>query len=113
MRLGEVYDIFMEEMRENRWDDERKCFLDPQRNPSVDPDVVDFKALVAAIPTAGVFYSKIKEDPNYEKEVEEGIRRVIYSSVEKKKSVEEIINESQKLKEEILKKTTDNTPVED
>ncbi|KAF5809780.1 putative transcription factor interactor and regulator CCHC(Zn) family [Helianthus annuus] len=113
MRLGEVYEIFMEAKHENRWDDERKCFLDPQGNPTIDPNVVDFKALVGAIPTAGVFYSKIKEDLKYEKEVEEGIRRVIYASMEKKKSVEEIVDESKKLKEEILKKTTDNTPVED
>ncbi|MFS7986992.1 hypothetical protein Hanom_Chr11g01016781 [Helianthus anomalus] len=94
MRLNEVYDVFMEAKSANRWDDKRKCFLDPQGNLAVDPKMVDFEALVAAIPTAGVFYSKIKEDKNYEKEVEERIRRVIYASVEKKKSVEKIIDES-------------------
>ncbi|MFS7912486.1 hypothetical protein Hanom_Chr02g00130511 [Helianthus anomalus] len=75
MRLSDVYEVFMEAKHGDRWDDERKCFVDPQGNLAVDPDVVDFKALVAAITTTGVFYSRIKEDPNYEKEVEEGIRR--------------------------------------
>ncbi|MFS7894763.1 hypothetical protein Hanom_Chr09g00800521 [Helianthus anomalus] len=77
----------MEAKRADRWDDERKCFVDPQGNPTVDPDMVDSKALVAAIPTSGVFYRRIQEDPNYEKEMEEGLRRVIYASVKKKKSV--------------------------
>ncbi|MFS7948273.1 hypothetical protein Hanom_Chr06g00558011 [Helianthus anomalus] len=89
------------------------CYLDPKGNPTVDPDVVDFEVLVATIPTTGVFYSRIKEDPNYEKEMEERTRRVIYASVEKTKSVEEIVDESQKLKDEILKKTADSTTVAD
>ncbi|MFS7978380.1 hypothetical protein Hanom_Chr10g00914851 [Helianthus anomalus] len=108
MRLSEVYKVFMEEKDAKRWDDERKCYLDPKGNLTVDPDVVDFEALVAAIPTARVFYSRIEEDKNYEKEMEEGIRRVIYASVEKKKSVEEVVEESQKMKDEFLKKTTES-----
>ncbi|MFS8024479.1 hypothetical protein Hanom_Chr16g01463741 [Helianthus anomalus] len=98
----------MEAKGDRIWDDERKCYLDPEGNLVIDPDVVDFEALVAATPTAGLFYRRIQEDKNCEKEVEEGIRRVIYASVEKKKSVEE----SQKLKVEILKKRTDNTTVQ-
>ncbi|MFS8023504.1 hypothetical protein Hanom_Chr16g01452221 [Helianthus anomalus] len=50
----------MEAKDAKRWDNERKCYLDPKGNPTVDPDVVDFEALVAAIPTTGVFYSRIK-----------------------------------------------------
>ncbi|MFS8023505.1 hypothetical protein Hanom_Chr16g01452231 [Helianthus anomalus] len=38
---------------------------------------------------------------------------LIYGGVEKKKSVEEIVDESQKLKDEIWKKTTDNTTIAD
>ncbi|MFS7919707.1 hypothetical protein Hanom_Chr03g00215871 [Helianthus anomalus] len=106
MWLSEVYEIFMEAKRANRWDNERKCFVDPQGNPTVDPKMVDFEALVAAIPTAGVWESKILKDPTYKNEMEEGIRRVIYASVEKKKSVEEIVDESQKMVDE-LKKTTE------
>ncbi|KAJ0669546.1 putative transcription factor interactor and regulator CCHC(Zn) family [Helianthus annuus] len=55
MRLSDVYEVFMEEKRADKWDDERKCFVDPQGNPAVDPDLVDFKAPVAPIPIAGVF----------------------------------------------------------
>ncbi|MFS7904572.1 putative transcription factor interactor and regulator CCHC(Zn) family [Helianthus anomalus] len=40
-------------------------FVDPQGNPAVDPKMVDFEALVAAIPTAGVWESKILKDLNY------------------------------------------------
>ncbi|MFS7966367.1 hypothetical protein Hanom_Chr09g00772911 [Helianthus anomalus] len=80
MRLSDVYEIFIEAKRAKRWDDERKWFIDPQGNPTVDPDMVDYKALVVAIPTAGVWALKINEDPNYKNEVEEGIRRVIYAS---------------------------------
>ncbi|MFS8007042.1 hypothetical protein Hanom_Chr14g01256301 [Helianthus anomalus] len=54
MWLSELHDIFMEAKHANRWDNERKCFVDPQGNPAVDPKMVDFEALVAAIPTAGV-----------------------------------------------------------
>ncbi|MFS7984585.1 hypothetical protein Hanom_Chr11g00988181 [Helianthus anomalus] len=91
----------------NRWDGERKCFIDPLGNPKIDPQKLDFKALVAAIPTIGVWASRIRENLNYRKEVEEGIKRVIYSSVEKKKkTVEEIVDESQKMVDE-LKKTTE------
>ncbi|MFS7954290.1 hypothetical protein Hanom_Chr07g00628551 [Helianthus anomalus] len=96
MRLSEVYDVFIEAKNYKRWDEERKFYLDPQENPAVDLKNVDFKALATAIPTAGEFYSKIKEDKNYEKEVEKRIKRVNNASVEKKKSVEEIIDESQK-----------------
>ncbi|KAJ0957095.1 hypothetical protein HanPSC8_Chr01g0023231 [Helianthus annuus] len=113
MRSSEVYDVFQEEKNTKRWDDERKCYLVPQGNPIVDPKMVDFEALVAAIPTAGEFYSKIKEDKNYEEKVERHIKRVINVSVEKKKSVEKIIDESQKMKDEILKKTTEKTKLAD
>ncbi|MFS8021082.1 hypothetical protein Hanom_Chr16g01423241 [Helianthus anomalus] len=76
--------------------------------------MVDFEAPVAAIPTVGVWVAGLEKNPNYRKEVEEGIRKVIYVSVEKKKkNVEEISDESKKLKEEILKKMTDNTPEKD
>ncbi|MFS7948254.1 hypothetical protein Hanom_Chr06g00557811 [Helianthus anomalus] len=97
MRLSAVYKVFIEATDAKRRSDERKCYLDPKGNLAVDPDVVDFEVL----------------DPNYEKEMEERIRRVIYASVEKKKSVEEIVDESQKLKDEILKKTADSTTVAD
>ncbi|KAJ0570307.1 putative transcription factor interactor and regulator CCHC(Zn) family [Helianthus annuus] len=103
MRLSDVYEIFMEARRANRWDDERKCFIDPQGNLALDPQKVDFEALVAVIPTVGV-WAAIYEDLNYRKEVEDGIKRVIYSSVEKKKTVVEIVNESKKMVDE-LKKT--------
>ncbi|MFS7939030.1 hypothetical protein Hanom_Chr05g00446851 [Helianthus anomalus] len=70
MRLSEVYDVFMVAKGANRWDDERKGLLDPQGNPEVDLKVVDLKPLVTTIPAAGKFYSRIKEDKNYEKEVD-------------------------------------------
>ncbi|MFS8019390.1 hypothetical protein Hanom_Chr15g01403251 [Helianthus anomalus] len=105
MHLSDVYEIFMEAKRENRWDGERECFVDPQGNPSVDPQKVNFEALVVAIPTAGVWAANC-EDPKCRKEVEEGIRRVICASVEKKKNVEEIVEESKKMVDE-LKKTVE------
>ncbi|KAJ0832151.1 putative transcription factor interactor and regulator CCHC(Zn) family [Helianthus annuus] len=106
MCLSDVYAAAIEAKQANIWDRERECFIDPQRNPTVDPQKVDFKALMAAIPTAGVWAAGIEKNPNYRREVEEGIRKVIYASVEKKKkNVEEIVEESKKMVAE-LKKTT-------
>ncbi|MFS7912860.1 hypothetical protein Hanom_Chr02g00134841 [Helianthus anomalus] len=51
MRLSAVYKVFMEAKDAKRRDNEKKCYLDSQGNSAVDPDVVDFEALVAAIPT--------------------------------------------------------------
>ncbi|MFS7937750.1 hypothetical protein Hanom_Chr05g00431391 [Helianthus anomalus] len=55
MYLSELYNVFIEAKRENIWDKERECLVDPQGNPTVDPQKVDFEALVAAIPTVGVW----------------------------------------------------------
>ncbi|MFS7969417.1 hypothetical protein Hanom_Chr09g00808961 [Helianthus anomalus] len=55
-RLNEVVTIFKEAKQAKRWDDERKCYLDPQGNHTVDPKTVDINALVAAIPTTGDCY---------------------------------------------------------
>ncbi|KAM0008103.1 putative transcription factor interactor and regulator CCHC(Zn) family [Helianthus debilis subsp. tardiflorus] len=98
-RLDEVYYIFKEAKQAKRWDDERKCYLDPQGNPAVDLKSVDFDALLATIPTATKYYSKKKEDKNYEEQVEKRIKKVINASLEMltetlKKDVEEIIDES-------------------
>ncbi|XP_035843864.1 septation ring formation regulator EzrA-like [Helianthus annuus] len=45
----------------------------------------------------------LREIPRYKEKVEEGIRKVIYASLEKKKTVEEIVNESAKLVNEVKK----------
>ncbi|MFS7929724.1 putative transcription factor interactor and regulator CCHC(Zn) family [Helianthus anomalus] len=85
------------------WDKERECFVDPQGNPAVDPDKVDFKALVAAIRTVGVWCKGLEEIPKYREKVEEGIWNMIYDSLlkKKKKTVEEIVEDSQKLVNEV------------
>ncbi|MFS7969421.1 hypothetical protein Hanom_Chr09g00809001 [Helianthus anomalus] len=103
-RLNEVITIFKEAKQAKRWDDGRKCYLDPQGNPTMDPKTTDFNALVAAIPTAEEFYSKIKVVKIYEEEVEKRIRMVIYASPEKsiEKNVEETIAEKQKRMDENL-----------
>ncbi|MFS7915714.1 hypothetical protein Hanom_Chr02g00168491 [Helianthus anomalus] len=94
MYLSDVYAVFIEAKQLNRWDKERKCFVDPQGNLTVDPQTVDFEALIAAIPTVGVWAAWLEKNLNYRKEVKEGIRKVIYANVEKKKTVEEIMDES-------------------
>ncbi|MFS7917549.1 putative transcription factor interactor and regulator CCHC(Zn) family [Helianthus anomalus] len=85
----------------------KDCFVDPKGNPIVDPDVVDFEVLVAAIPTVGVWCRGLKEIPRYREKIEEGIYKVIYACLEnKKKIVGEIVDESKKMVNE-LKKTAD------
>ncbi|MFS8022483.1 hypothetical protein Hanom_Chr16g01439951 [Helianthus anomalus] len=75
MRLDDVYDAYKEATQAGRWSKEKECFVDPQGNPTVDPE-----------------------------KVEEGIRKVIYVSLEKKKkTVEEIVDESEKLVKEVNK----------
>ncbi|MFS7990849.1 hypothetical protein Hanom_Chr11g01063721 [Helianthus anomalus] len=87
-----------------RWSKEKECFVDPNGNPTVDPNKVDFEALVAAIPTVEVWCEGLEEIPRYKQKVEEGIKKVIYASLEKKKKmVEEIVDESQKLVKEVKK----------
>ncbi|MFS7977927.1 hypothetical protein Hanom_Chr10g00909721 [Helianthus anomalus] len=81
--LDKVYDAHKEARRANRWSREQKCYVDPKGNPKVDPDAVDFDALVAAIPTVGK---------------------------KKKKTVKEIVAESQKLvKDEKKEKVADES----
>ncbi|KAL9992131.1 putative transcription factor interactor and regulator CCHC(Zn) family [Helianthus debilis subsp. tardiflorus] len=94
MRLDEVYDAYKEATRANRWSQEKECYVDPQGNPTVDPDEIDFEALVAAIPTVGVWCKGLEEIP-----------KVIYASLEKKKKKmdEETVDESQKLVDEVKK----------
>ncbi|MFS8008758.1 hypothetical protein Hanom_Chr14g01276681 [Helianthus anomalus] len=75
--LSEVYKAFIEAQRANRWSQEKECFVDPQGNPTVDPDKVDFEALVAVIPTVGVWCRGLEEILNYREKVEEGINKVI------------------------------------
>ncbi|MFS7903784.1 hypothetical protein Hanom_Chr01g00028141 [Helianthus anomalus] len=89
---------------QTRWSVDKECFVDPKGNPIVDPDKVDFEALVAAIPTVCVWCKGLEEIPNYRQKVDEGIKKVIYASLEKKKkTVEEIVDESQKMVEEVKK----------
>ncbi|MFS7903787.1 hypothetical protein Hanom_Chr01g00028181 [Helianthus anomalus] len=103
MYLSDVYDVYKEAKWANRWSVDKQCFVDLKGNPTVDPDKVDFEELVAAIPTVCVWCKGLKEIPNYRQKVDEGIKKVIYSSLEKKKTVEEIVDESQKMVEEVKK----------
>ncbi|KAM0049807.1 putative transcription factor interactor and regulator CCHC(Zn) family [Helianthus debilis subsp. tardiflorus] len=52
--LDKVYDAHKEARRANRWSQEKECYVDPNGNPTFDPNMVDFYSLVAAIPTVGV-----------------------------------------------------------
>ncbi|KAJ0940945.1 putative transcription factor interactor and regulator CCHC(Zn) family [Helianthus annuus] len=108
MKLDDVYDAYKEATRAGRWSQEKECFVDPQGNPAVDPDKVDFEALVAAIPIVGFWCKGLEEIPRYREKVDEGIKKVIYSSLEKKKkkkkkTIEEIVDESEKLVKEVKK----------
>ncbi|KAF5755985.1 putative transcription factor interactor and regulator CCHC(Zn) family [Helianthus annuus] len=85
MRLDEVYDAYKEATRANKWSQEKECYVDPQGSPMVDPDEVDFEALVAAIPTVGVWCKGLEEIPRY------------------REKVEEIVDKSQKLVDEMKK----------
>ncbi|KAJ0797324.1 putative transcription factor interactor and regulator CCHC(Zn) family [Helianthus annuus] len=106
--LDSVYDAYKEARWANRWDTERDCYVDPKGSPVVDPEEVYFDALVAAIPTEDVWCRGIREIRGYRKKVEEEINKVIYASLEKKKkkTVEEIVIENQKMVKEV-KKTAD------
>ncbi|MFS7919971.1 hypothetical protein Hanom_Chr03g00218861 [Helianthus anomalus] len=108
MYLSDVYQAFTEARRASRWIFDKECFVDPKGNLIVDPDKVDFEALVAAIPTVGVWCKVLEEIPRYREEVEEGIRKVIYANLEKKKkkkkkTVKEIVDESKKMVVEVKK----------
>ncbi|MFS7935762.1 hypothetical protein Hanom_Chr05g00407361 [Helianthus anomalus] len=104
MRLDDVYDAYKEATGAGRWSKEKECYVDPQGNPAIDHDKVDFEALVAATPTVGVWCKGLEEIPRYREKVEEDIKKVMYASLEKKKkTVEEIVDESEKLVNEVKK----------
>ncbi|KAJ0917747.1 hypothetical protein HanRHA438_Chr05g0209531 [Helianthus annuus] len=105
LRLDDVYDAYKEATRAGRWSKEKECYVDPQGNPTVDPKTVDLDALVAAIPTVSVWCKGLREIPRYKEQVEEGIWKVIFASLEKKKkkTVEEIVTENEKMVNEVKK----------
>ncbi|MFS7962823.1 hypothetical protein Hanom_Chr08g00731021 [Helianthus anomalus] len=82
-RLNGVSTVFKEANQAKRWDDEKKCYLDPQGNSAMDSKMVDFDALIAPIPTAGEYYSKIKEDKNYVEQVEKRIHKSDFCELRK------------------------------
>ncbi|MFS7936169.1 hypothetical protein Hanom_Chr05g00412311 [Helianthus anomalus] len=53
--LRKEYKKYREARWANRWNEEKECCVDPEGNLTTDPDEVDFKVLVAAIPTVGVW----------------------------------------------------------
>ncbi|MFS7954040.1 hypothetical protein Hanom_Chr07g00625651 [Helianthus anomalus] len=75
---------FSESKQAKRWDEQMKCYTDPQGNPVVDSKSVDFNALLAVIPTARELYSKKKEDKNYVDQMEKRIKEVMLASLKKK-----------------------------
>ncbi|KAM0013470.1 putative transcription factor interactor and regulator CCHC(Zn) family [Helianthus debilis subsp. tardiflorus] len=103
--LDSMYDAYKEARWANRWDTERDCYIDPKGNLAVYPDEVDFDALVAATPTEGVWRRGLREIKDCREKVEEEIYKVIYASLEKKKkkTVDEIVVESEKLGKEVKK----------
>ncbi|KAJ0448995.1 putative transcription factor interactor and regulator CCHC(Zn) family [Helianthus annuus] len=105
MRLDDVYNAYREATWAGRWSKDKQCYVDPEGNPTVDPKTVDLEALVAAIPTVDVWCKGIRENPRYKQQVEEGIRKVIFASLEKKKkkTVEEIVIESKEMVNEVKK----------
>ncbi|MFS7937066.1 hypothetical protein Hanom_Chr05g00423151 [Helianthus anomalus] len=62
--LSYVYDAYKEARWAKRWDIEKDKYVDPKGNRTADPDEVDFEALVAAIPTVGVWCRGIREIPH-------------------------------------------------
>ncbi|KAJ0786276.1 putative transcription factor interactor and regulator CCHC(Zn) family [Helianthus annuus] len=58
--LDSVYDAYKEARWARRWDMEKDCYVEPKGNPTVDPDEVDFEALVAAIPTENAWCRGIR-----------------------------------------------------
>ncbi|MFS7946708.1 hypothetical protein Hanom_Chr06g00539491 [Helianthus anomalus] len=95
---------FDEAERANRWDPERECYLDPQGNPLVDPEKVDFNALLAVIPTCGDFYTRRVIEKDYDENLDKRIKELFYSSLTKvmelKKKKEEVV---EKIVEEVKK----------
>ncbi|MFS8033241.1 hypothetical protein Hanom_Chr17g01567171 [Helianthus anomalus] len=83
------------------WSVEKECFVDPKGNPTVDPDKVDFEALVAVIPTTGVWCKGLEEIPNYRQKVDEGIKKKLVDEVKKVAlNAEEAVAEEQQVLEE-------------
>ncbi|MFS7912936.1 hypothetical protein Hanom_Chr02g00135721 [Helianthus anomalus] len=93
--LNKLYDPLKEA---KRWDAEKECYLDPQGNPVVDPDKVDFN--VAVIPTCQQFYTRRLTEKDYEENLYKHIKEVCYASLMK-------VMELEKKKEEDVEKLVD------
>ncbi|MFS7963167.1 hypothetical protein Hanom_Chr08g00734921 [Helianthus anomalus] len=69
--------------------------------------------MFAAIPTVGVWCKGLEEIPRCREKVEEGTKKVIYSSLEKKKkTIEETMDESEKLVKEVKKEKVADEKIE-
>ncbi|MFS8034506.1 hypothetical protein Hanom_Chr17g01581911 [Helianthus anomalus] len=99
-----MFVAFEEAKQAKRWDEQRKCYIDPQGNPIVDSKSVYFNAFLDVIPTAGELYSKKKDDKNFVAQMEKRIKEVLLASLKKKE--EEAIDENVEMMVEKLKKTT-------
>ncbi|XP_022042023.1 interaptin-like [Helianthus annuus] len=95
---GEVKAMVAKIMK-SREEIESQSYLD------MDPDEVNFEALVAIIPTVDVWCRGLREIRNYREKVKEEIYKVMNASLEKKKkkTVEEIVVESENLVKEVMK----------
>ncbi|MFS7953568.1 hypothetical protein Hanom_Chr07g00620231 [Helianthus anomalus] len=98
--INKLYDPFDEAKEAKRWDVERECYLDPQGNPVVDPNKVDFNAVVAVIPTCEQFYTRSKIEKDYEENLYKRIKEVFYATLTK-------VMELRKKKEEEVEKLVD------
>ncbi|MFS7900349.1 hypothetical protein Hanom_Chr00s108192g01806551 [Helianthus anomalus] len=48
-KLDKIYNIWKEAKDAGRWDDERKCYLDPEENIATDPNRIDGACLCTHI----------------------------------------------------------------
>ncbi|MFS7996834.1 hypothetical protein Hanom_Chr12g01134471 [Helianthus anomalus] len=98
--INKLYNPFGEAKEAKRWDSERECNLDPQGYPVVNPDKVDFNAMVAVIPTCQHFYTRRLIEKDYEENLYKRLNEVFYASLRK-------VMELQKKKEEDVEKLVD------
>ncbi|KAJ0604142.1 putative transcription factor interactor and regulator CCHC(Zn) family [Helianthus annuus] len=65
--IGKLYEPFQEAQRAKRWNEELECYLDPQGNPVVDPEKVDFDAMIEEVKSV----AKLAGEENHKAEEEQ------------------------------------------
>ncbi|MFS7921007.1 hypothetical protein Hanom_Chr03g00231561 [Helianthus anomalus] len=79
--IRKLNEPFREARRANRWNAELECYMDPQGNPVIDPDKVDFDAVTNLFPDQDTYNTRRLSEKGYEADLMNKIKEIFEASV--------------------------------